>query len=96
MITRVRTVGVCVTDQDRARALSVHRLGFELRTDEPMGAPGSPRWIEVAPPGGETGLVLVTPLRMEDRIGVFTGYVLACDDLVATHHALPAARGHRR
>lgn len=28
---------------------------------------------------------------MDDRVGTFTGYVLACDDLAATHQTLRAA-----
>jgi hypothetical protein len=32
---------------------STTKLGFEFRSDEPMGPPGSPRWIEVAPPRAE-------------------------------------------
>jgi predicted enzyme related to lactoylglutathione lyase len=91
MISRVRTVGVFVSDQDRARDFYVTQLGFEVRSDEPMGPPGSPRWLEIAPAGAETALVLFTPPGSEDRIGMFTGYVLACDDLRATHRELTAA-----
>ena len=67
------------------------KLGFEVRTDEPMGPPGSPRWIEVAPPGAETALVLFTPPGAESQIGTFTGYVLACADVAETHRELTAA-----
>ncbi len=91
MIRRVRTVGVFVSDQDRARDFYVQQLGFQVRTDEPMGPPGSPRWLEVAPAGAETALVLFTPPGSEDRIGTFTGCVLAGDDLAATHRKLTAA-----
>jgi len=91
MIRRVRTVGVNVGDQDRAVEFYVSTLGFELRSDEPMGPPGSPRWIEVAPPGAETALVLFTPPGNEAQIRTFTGYVLAYPDLAATHRALTAA-----
>jgi predicted enzyme related to lactoylglutathione lyase len=88
MISRVRTVEVNVTDQDLAKTFYVDTLGFELRADEPMGPPGSPRWIEVAPAGAETALVLFTPPGREDRIGTLTGYVLACDDLDTTYAQL--------
>src|SRR5215212_7736069 len=44
-ITAVGTVGVPVTDQDRALEFYVGKLGFEKRRDLPFG-PG--RWIEVA------------------------------------------------
>lgn len=91
MISRVRTIGIFVSDQDRARDFYSAQLGFEVRADEPMGPPGSPRWLEVAPKGAETALVLFTPRGAEDRIGTVTGYVLACDDLTVTHRELTAA-----
>jgi catechol 2,3-dioxygenase-like lactoylglutathione lyase family enzyme len=47
-ITDVRTVGVPVTDQDRAVEF-YGGLGFETRLDVPLGDGG--RWIELAPPG---------------------------------------------
>jgi catechol 2,3-dioxygenase-like lactoylglutathione lyase family enzyme len=50
-ITGVGTVGVPVTDQDRALQFYVGKLGFEKRRDIPFGAG---RWIEVAPPGSPT------------------------------------------
>ena len=55
-ITGVGTVGVPVTDQDRALEFYVGKLGFEKRRDLPFG-PG--RWIEVAPPGSPTTIALV-------------------------------------
>jgi catechol 2,3-dioxygenase-like lactoylglutathione lyase family enzyme len=55
-IVGVGTVGVPVTDQDRALEFYVGTLGFETRRDLPFG-PG--RWIEVAPPGSATTIALV-------------------------------------
>ena len=46
-ITGVHTVGVPVTDQDRAIDFYVGTLGFDKRLDADMG--GGRRWIEVAP-----------------------------------------------
>jgi catechol 2,3-dioxygenase-like lactoylglutathione lyase family enzyme len=46
-ITGVHTVGVPVTDQDRAIDFYVGTLGFSKRLDADMG--GGRRWIEVAP-----------------------------------------------
>ncbi len=40
MITKARTVGVYVGDQNRALDFYVNTLGFEKLTDEPMG-PGA-------------------------------------------------------
>ncbi len=55
-ISEVRTVAIPVTDQDRSLAFFVDTLGFEKRLDVPFG-PGQ-RWIEVAPPGGQTSIAL--------------------------------------
>ena len=56
-ITHVGTGVVPVADHDRALAFYTGTLGFEVRIDAPF-APGQ-RWIEVAPPGGQTSLALV-------------------------------------
>lgn len=89
MITRAGTVGIFVSDQDRALDFYVNTLGFEKRLDEPMGeAPGSARWIEVVPTGAESRLVLFTPPGQEDRIGTFSNVVFECDDLGATYEEL--------
>jgi len=56
-ITHVGTVIVPVADQGQALAFYTGTLGFEVRIDAPF-APGQ-RWIEVAPPGGQTSLALV-------------------------------------
>ena len=55
-ITDVRTVGVPVTDQDRALEFYLDKLGFEKRADIPMGT--QMRWLEVAPPGASTTVTL--------------------------------------
>jgi lactoylglutathione lyase len=46
------------------------------------------RWIEVAPTGAETRLVLFTPPGMEDRIGTFANVGFECDDIHATYEEL--------
>lgn len=86
MITGADTVGIFVSDQDRALEFYTDKLGLEKRADEPMG--DGPRWIEVAPRGAETRLVLFTPPGFEDRIGTFSNVVLKCDDIHATHEEL--------
>ena len=55
-ITDVRTVGIPVTDQDRALAFYVDTLGFEMRLDAPISP--TMRWIEVAPSGATTSIAL--------------------------------------
>jgi catechol 2,3-dioxygenase-like lactoylglutathione lyase family enzyme len=56
-ITRLGTVVLPVTDQERALEFYVGTLGFETRMDAPFGA--GVRWIEVAPPGATTTIALV-------------------------------------
>ena len=56
MIDAVATLCVFVTDQDKAKAFYLDKLGFELRQDQPMG-PDS-RWVAVAPAGARTEIIL--------------------------------------
>lgn len=87
MITRIAKVSVYVRDQQKALDFYTGTLGFEVVSDEPMGA--GRRWIEVAPPGAETALVLWVPDDdMKDRIGTFSGIVFSADDVAATHRTL--------
>jgi catechol 2,3-dioxygenase-like lactoylglutathione lyase family enzyme len=79
-IIGVGTVGVPVTDQDRALEFYVGKLGFEKRRDIPLGAG---RWIEVAPPGSPTTIALVPA-------GVPAGIRLATEDAGADHVDLRA------
>ena len=80
-ITRVGTVIVPVSDQDRALEFYVGTLGFEVRINGAFGDGG--RWHEVAPPGAATTLALVPGDAMEVS--------LATADADADHAALRAA-----
>ncbi len=86
MITKASTVTIYVSDQDQALDLYANKLGFEKLTDEPMGSDA--RWIEVAPAGAQTRLVLFTPPGQEDRIGTFSNVVFSCDDMESTYQEL--------
>jgi lactoylglutathione lyase len=98
MLTRVGTITVQVTDQDRALEYYTKKLGFEVRSNQPMGP--NQRWIEVAPPGAQTRILLykATPdapgaASFEEAtasIGKPTGMVLETDDIVATFAQLKA------
>jgi lactoylglutathione lyase len=82
-ITGMRTVGVPVTDQDRALRFYTGTLGLDLQVDAPIEQLGA-RWIEVAPSGGGTSIALV---RAGDRLptGVETGIRLTTADAAALH-----------
>jgi catechol 2,3-dioxygenase-like lactoylglutathione lyase family enzyme len=86
-ITQLRTVGVPVTDQDRALGFYVGKLGFEKRLDGPFG--DGRRWIEVGPPGATTTIALV-PAREGAPAGVETGIRFATEDADADHADLRA------
>jgi len=88
-ITGLRTVGVPVTDQDRALKFYIGTLGFAKRADFPSSDGG--RWIEVAPPESATTIALV-PAHEGAPAGVDTGIWLTTGDAGADHAAL-LARG---
>ncbi|MFC6083841.1 VOC family protein [Sphaerisporangium aureirubrum] len=94
MITHVGTVDVFVRDQDVAVDFYVGKLGFELRRDDSMGPM---RWIEVAPPGAKTTIVLATadfPVGSEEKIGIFTDIQLITDDIKSDHELLTSRGVH--
>ena len=82
-ITDLRTVGVPVTDQDRALAFYVGKLGFEKRLDAPVEQLGG-RWIEVAPAGAATTIALV-PTHEGVPTGIETGIRFTTPDAAAVH-----------
>lgn len=86
-ITQVGTIGVPVTDQDRALAFYLEKLGFETRIDSPYGE--GERWIEVAPPGASTTIALVRALPGEPT-SVDTQVRLSTRNAEAVHAELLA------
>jgi catechol 2,3-dioxygenase-like lactoylglutathione lyase family enzyme len=88
-ITQVGTIGVPVSDQDRALEFYVGKLGFETRIDYPYGE--GERWIEVAPPGAATTIALVRA-GAGDPVGVDTRLRFTTAD-AAADHATMHARG---
>jgi len=68
MIKGLKFAGIPTRDQDRAVEFWTGKMGFRVRTDQPMGAQ---RWIELSIGNSPTGIVLFTPEGHEDRIGSF-------------------------
>jgi catechol 2,3-dioxygenase-like lactoylglutathione lyase family enzyme len=87
-ITGVYTIGVPVTDQDRALRFYVDTLGLEKRQDVALQQFGG-RWIEVAPPGSPVSIALV-PEHEGVPSGVETGIRLTTPDADAVHADLRA------
>ena len=86
-ITAIRTVGVPVTDQDRALEFFVERLGFDTVMDVPLPG-GTARWITVAPSGSDVTIALVS--HGELPTGVETGIRFVTPDADADHAAMQA------
>ncbi len=89
-ITGVRTIGVPVTDQDRAVEFYVGTLGLDKRLDVPAEELGG-RWREVAAQGSATTIALV-PVRQGATTGVETRIRLTTADAVSLREEL-VARG---
>jgi predicted enzyme related to lactoylglutathione lyase len=96
MITAINSVSVVVSDQDRSLAFYTDKLGFELQMDAPMG---QSRWVQLAPKGGQTSLVLSKatddmPAEVKERLkatlGGFANFIFTVDDMQATHKELTA------
>lgn len=79
----VRTVGIPVTDQDRALEFYVDILGFEKLMDAPVEQFGG-RWIEVSPLRSTTTIAL-TPAHEKAPAGVDTGIRFTTEDAAALH-----------
>ena len=76
-ITHLRLVSIPVADVDRAKAFYVDVLGFEERFDGPFGE--GMRWVELAPPGSQATIALVTWFDQMPP-GSVTGLVLDTPD----------------
>ena len=85
-INDVLTIGVPVSDQDRALRFYLEQLGFEKRRDVPVPQFGG-RWIEVAPPGASVTIALV-PAAEKAPAGAETGIRLKTGDAAAAHSEL--------
>ena len=85
----IHTIGIPVTDQDKALAFYVDVLGFEKRLDMPMEQLGS-RWIEVAPAGSAVTVALVQASEGIEAGGE-VGIRFLTADAAALHARLTAA-----
>ena len=84
-ITGLRTIGIPVTDQDRAVAFYAQTLGCVPTLDVPIG--NGARWVEVRPPGTNVSLALECA-REGHPAGVETGIRLTTHDADAAYAAL--------
>ncbi|MEU9843649.1 VOC family protein [Actinomadura sp. NPDC048032] len=78
-ITHVRLLTVPVSDQDAARDFYATKLGFEVVVDR---STGPMRWLQMAPKGAETNVVLANHVPGAAPGGVH-GLMLETTDLDA-------------
>jgi catechol 2,3-dioxygenase-like lactoylglutathione lyase family enzyme len=87
-LSEAGTVFIPVTDQERALAFYLDKLGFEKRADFLFGR--GQRWIEVAPPGSSNVIALVPPSEGRAAGGDETRCAFTTDDIEGDHAALRA------
>ena len=102
MISRMSHVSVYVLDQDSAYDFYVKKLGFQVRTDAPMGP--KMRWLTVSPPDQPDLEITLLPvvegmiftkesaeqMRKMVKSGTFGFGVFECKDIYATYEELTA------
>src|SRR5438270_10605974 len=87
-VSKIGSVVIPVSDQDREIDFYVDTLGFEKRTDVPFG--NGYRWVEVAPAGAATTIAIVPPPPGNPTGGAQTGIALSTGDVDADHADLKA------
>ncbi|WP_431277249.1 VOC family protein [Leifsonia poae] len=87
-IRGISTVGIPVSDQDRALAFYRDVLGFEVLVDAPLPQLGA-RWIMLAPSGADVSISLVATSD-DALVGVETGIRFSSPDAEATYGVLKA------
>lgn len=102
MITKLSHSTIYVLNQDEAYDFYVNKLGFEVRTDAPMG-PGA-RWLTVSPKDQPELEIILMPIsedfmfdgdtakKMRELVsaGKLGSGVFECNDIYATYEELKA------
>lgn len=90
-ITKLYSTAIFVSDLDRAIDFYVDKLGFEKHVDEAFDEQGH-RWVEVAPEGSETALILTHGFDgwSPEKVGGQTGLMFSVDDMASTYETLKA------
>ncbi|NMH72523.1 VOC family protein [Bacillus sp. RO2] len=86
MITNIGTVAVYVEDQQKAKEFWTKKVGFEVIAEHPMGPEAF--WLEVAPKGAQTRLVIYPKQMMRGSEKMKASIVFECDDVKKTYNTL--------
>jgi catechol 2,3-dioxygenase-like lactoylglutathione lyase family enzyme len=87
-VSKIATVIMPVTDQDRQIEFYTDKLGLKKRVDIPFG--GKYRWVEVAAGDAETTIALAPPPDGKSTGNTETGISLYTEDIDAYHSELKA------
>ena len=87
-VSKIATVVIPVSDQDRMIDFYVDKLGFEKRIDVPFG--NGYRWVEVGTGAAETTIALAPPPEGSPTGARQTGISLHSEDVDAYHSELKA------
>ena len=94
MITKVGTVSVYVSDQQRAKAFYTEKTGMELHQDAELFPGATNRWISVAPKGAATEIILYLPdenwEHYKQVVGKSQSITLEVDNMNETYKTLKA------
>jgi lactoylglutathione lyase len=88
MIKRIATVAVYVEDQQKAKEFWTEKVGFEVVAEHPMGP--NAFWLEVAPKGAQSALVLHPKSMMKDWNEKKASIVFETDDIFGTYEKMKA------
>ena len=90
MIEKIAAAAIYVADQEAAHRFWEEQVGFEIRRDLSMGTEA--RWLEMAPLGADSCIVIFPKSMMEDWAERKPSLVFECDDIAETHKSM-AKRG---
>ncbi len=88
MFTKIGTITIGVSDQNKALDFYVNMLGFEKVDDQPMSE--TERWLEIALPGTQTHIMLGLRGQSGGNKTGMTGFVLHTDKIEETCATLKA------
>ena len=88
MIERIATVAIYAEDQQAAMKFWTEQVGFELRRNDPMG-PGA-FWIEVAPQGAQSALVIYPRQMMPNWAELKASIVFETKSFQETYEGMKA------
>lgn len=87
MIKSIKKVCVYVEDQQKSKKFWLEKAGFQLVAETPMG---DGYWMEVAPPGAETVLVIYPRQQMKNWERMQPSFIFECDDIRETYERMKA------